>query len=50
MEERNHNFDTLMVHAGYEKDPTTGANVVPIYQTSSYTFEDSAHALRLFNM
>ncbi|PNS00889.1 O-acetylhomoserine aminocarboxypropyltransferase [Petrotoga mexicana DSM 14811] len=50
MEERNHNFDTLMVHAGFEKEPTTGANVVPIYQTSSYTFEDSAHALRLFNM
>ncbi|RAO98863.1 O-acetylhomoserine aminocarboxypropyltransferase [Petrotoga sp. 9PW.55.5.1] len=50
MEERKYHFETLMVHAGYKGDPTTGANVVPIYQTASYNFKDSDHALRLFNL
>ena len=41
-------FDTRALHAGYTPDPQTGARAVPIYQTSSYVFKDSAHAARLF--
>ena len=39
---------TLAVHAGQQVDPTTGARAVPIYQTTSYVFNDSDHAARLF--
>ena len=39
---------TLAVHAGQEKDPTTGARAVPIYATTSYVFEDTEHAADLF--
>jgi len=42
-------LETLAVHAGQETpDPTTGARAVPIYQTSSYVFKDTAHAAGLF--
>jgi O-acetylhomoserine (thiol)-lyase len=41
-------FDTRQVHAGAQADPTTGARAVPIYQTTSYQFRDSAHAANLF--
>jgi O-acetylhomoserine (thiol)-lyase len=41
-------FDTLAVHAGQRPDPTTGARAMPIYQTSSYVFEDTNHAAELF--
>ncbi len=41
-------FNTRSLHAGYQPDPTTGARAVPIYQTTSYVFEDSAHAAALF--
>ncbi len=41
-------FDTLQVHAGQEPAPGTNARAVPIYQTTSYTFADSAHGARLF--
>ncbi len=41
-------FETLQLHAGQEVDPTTGARAVPIYQTSSYVFEDSKHGADLF--
>lgn len=41
-------FDTLAVHAGQRPDPTTGARAMPIYQTSSYVFEDTDHAAELF--
>lgn len=41
-------FDTLTVHAGQRPDPTTGARAMPIYQTSSFVFEDTAHAAELF--
>ena len=42
-------LDTIVVHAGQETpDPTTGARAVPIYQTSSYVFKDTAHAANLF--
>src|SRR5690349_1652072 len=43
-------FDTLALHAGQSPDPATGARAVPIYQTTSYVFRDSAHAASLFNM
>ncbi len=41
-------FDTLSVHAGQRPDPATGARAVPIYQTTSYVFEDTDHAAHLF--
>jgi O-acetylhomoserine (thiol)-lyase len=44
----NWGFDTRQIHAGQEPDPTTGARAVPIYQTTSYQFRDSAHAANLF--
>jgi len=40
--------ETLVLHAGYRADSATGAVAVPIYQTTSYQFEDTAHASRLF--
>ncbi len=41
-------FETLQVHAGAEPAPGTRARAVPIYQTTSYTFDDAAHGARLF--
>lgn len=41
-------FDTLQVHAGQEPAPGTNARAVPIYQSTSYTFDDSDHGARLF--
>jgi O-acetylhomoserine (thiol)-lyase len=41
-------FNTRQLHAGQVPDPTTGSRAVPIYQTSSYVFKDTAHAARLF--
>lgn len=43
-------FETLQVHAGYQPEPTTRAAAVPIYQTTSYTFDDAAHAADLFQL
>jgi O-acetylhomoserine (thiol)-lyase len=43
-------FDTLSLHAGQRPDPTTGARAVPIYQTTSYVFDDTEHAAALFNL
>src|SRR6476620_7088778 len=43
-------FDTLSLHAGQRPDPATGARATPIYQTTSYVFEDSDHAAALFNL
>ncbi|HAI59412.1 MAG TPA: O-acetylhomoserine aminocarboxypropyltransferase, partial [Xanthomonadaceae bacterium] len=43
-------FETLQLHAGQSVDPTTRSRAVPIYQTSSYVFEDSAHGARLFGL
>lgn len=45
---KDYKFDTLAVHAGQEPDPATGSRAVPIYQTTSYVFEDCDHAARLF--
>jgi len=41
-------FATLAVHAGQKPDPATGSRAVPIYQTTSYVFENADHAARLF--
>jgi OAH/OAS sulfhydrylase len=46
----NYRFETLQVHAGQEPAPGTNARAVPIYQTTSYTFDDSDHAARLFGL
>jgi O-acetylhomoserine (thiol)-lyase len=43
-------FETLSLHAGQHPDPTTGARAVPIYQTTSYVFQDTDHAAALFNL
>jgi len=48
MSERKLKFDTLQVHAGQKPDPTTGSRAVPIYQTTSYVFENVEHAANLF--
>jgi O-acetylhomoserine (thiol)-lyase len=42
------NAETVVLHAGYRSDPATNAVAVPIYQTTSYQFNDTAHAARLF--
>jgi O-acetylhomoserine (thiol)-lyase len=47
-QERNLKFETLQLHAGQEPDPTTGSRAVPIYQTTSYEFDDTEHAATLF--
>ena len=44
----NYRFETLQVHAGQEPAPGTNARAVPIYQTTSYTFNDADHGARLF--
>jgi O-acetylhomoserine (thiol)-lyase len=43
-------FETLSLHAGQHPDPVTGARAVPIYQTTSYVFQDADHAAALFNL
>jgi O-acetylhomoserine (thiol)-lyase len=48
MSESKQQFATLAVHAGQSPDPATGALAVPIYQTTSYLFENADHAGRLF--
>ena len=48
MSERKLNFDTLQVHAGQKPDPATGSRAVPIYQTTSYVFNNAEHAANLF--
>src|SRR5476651_2465696 len=42
--------ETLALHAGQKPDPTTNARAVPIYQTTSYVFNDADHAARLFGL
>jgi O-acetylhomoserine (thiol)-lyase len=46
----NHGFDTLAIHAGAQPDPTTGARATPIYQTTSFVFDDVDHAASLFGL
>ena len=47
-EEREFGFNTLLLHAGQRPDPTTGARAVPIYQSSSFVFDDTEDAAALF--
>lgn len=46
----NYKFETLQVHAGQEKEPVTHSRAVPIYQTTSYTFDDAQHGADLFGL
>ncbi len=46
----NHKFETLQLHAGQQVDPTTKARAVPIYQTTSFGFDNSEHAANLFGL
>mgnify|MGYP001271607621 CR=1 FL=1 len=47
-EDRSFKFETLQLHAGQEPDPATGSRAVPIYQTTSFQFDDTEHAASLF--
>jgi len=48
--ERIPGFSTLSIHAGAKPDPTTGARATPIYQTTSFVFDDVEHAASLFGL
>src|ERR1700684_1196038 len=45
-----HHFETLQLHAGQQIDPTTKSRAVPIYQTTSYGFDNAEHAANLFGL
>lgn len=47
---QDYRFETLQLHAGQEVDPTTNSRAVPIYQTTSYNFNDTEHAAQLFGL
>lgn len=47
---QQHKPETLAIHAGYEVDPTTKAVAVPIYQTTSYAFDNTQHGADLFDL
>jgi O-acetylhomoserine (thiol)-lyase len=47
---KNYGFETRSIHAGARPEPLTGARNTPIYQTTSYVFEDAEHAEDLFNL
>jgi O-acetylhomoserine (thiol)-lyase len=49
-QDQDYGFETLAVHAGASPDPTTGARATPIYQTTSFVFDDVDHAAALFNL
>ena len=49
-EQSKYGFETLAIHAGAAPDPTTGARATPIYQTTSFVFDDVDHAAALFNL
>ena len=46
----DYGFETLAIHAGAQPDPATGARATPIYQTTSFVFDDVDHAASLFNL
>jgi O-acetylhomoserine (thiol)-lyase len=48
MSEKPQRPETLVLHAGWRADPTTGSVAVPIHQTTSYQFRDTGHAASLF--
>jgi len=45
---RNYKYETLQLHAGQEPDPVTGSRAVPIYQTTSFVFNNAEHGANLF--
>ncbi|MCA9983943.1 MAG: O-acetylhomoserine aminocarboxypropyltransferase/cysteine synthase, partial [Anaerolineales bacterium] len=49
-QKRKFGFETRMLHAGHIPDPQTGARAVPIYQTTSYVFDDTSYAAQLFEL
>ena len=48
MSQKNYRYETLQLHAGQVPDPTTNSRAVPIYQTTSYVFNDAEHGANLF--
>ncbi|SHE28672.1 O-acetylhomoserine sulfhydrylase [Psychroflexus salarius] len=50
MSQENYHFETLQLHAGQEADASTGSRALPIYQTTSYVFNNSKHAADLFGL
>ena len=50
MDPKNYKFDTLSLHGGHQPDKNFGSRAVPIYQTTSYVFQDTDHAAALFNL
>ena len=50
MDPKTYKFDTLSLHAGYMPSKNAGSRQVPIYQTTSYMFDDVDHAAALFNL
>ena len=50
MSNQNFRYETLQLHAGQEVDPTTKSRAVPIYQTTSFVFDNSEHAANLFGL
>src|ERR1044071_3992156 len=50
MSQQTPGFNTLAIHAGAKPDPATGARATPIYQTTSYVFDDADHAASLFGL
>ncbi len=50
MTDKTPGFSTLSIHAGAQPDPATGARTTPIYQTTSYVFDDADHAASLFGL
>ena len=49
-DENKYGFDTMLLHAGAEPDPATGARQTPIYQSTAFVFRDADHAAALFNL
>ena len=43
-------LETIALHSGYDGDPATNAATTPIYQTTSYTFDNTQHGADLFNL
>ena len=50
MKDKNYGFETLMIHGGFDGEPTTHAVVPPLYNTNAYTFDSGDHAKRLFEL
>ena len=50
MDPKTYKFNTLSLHGGHQPDKNFGSRAVPIYQTTSYVFEDTDHAADLFNL